>query len=62
MKMKDTRKKNPAELMKLLKELEAELRGFRFGMSGGRIKNVKKARTLRADIARVHTILSEQSA
>lgn len=58
MKPNDLRKKNPADLAKLLLELEAELRAFRFGMSGGRTKNVKRARAIRADIARIKTILS----
>ncbi|OGG44450.1 50S ribosomal protein L29, partial [Candidatus Kaiserbacteria bacterium RIFCSPHIGHO2_01_FULL_48_10] len=52
---------SPEDLQKLLNELQADLREFRFGMSGGRTKNVKKARAIRADIARVHTILSEKT-
>lgn len=58
MKPNDLRKKNPTDLSKLLLELESELREFRFGMSGGRTKNVKRARAIRADIARIKTILS----
>jgi ribosomal protein L29 len=58
MKPADLRKKNSADLTKLLAELQAELREFRFGMSGGRTKNVKRARAIRADIARIKTILS----
>ncbi|OGG43894.1 50S ribosomal protein L29 [Candidatus Kaiserbacteria bacterium RIFCSPHIGHO2_01_FULL_48_10] len=61
MKPVDVRKKSPEDLQKLLNELQADLREFRFGMSGGRTKNVKKARAIRADIARVHTILSEKT-
>ena len=60
MKPADLRKKNPTELSKLYAELEAELREFRFGMSGGRIKNVKRARAIRADIARIKMVLSEK--
>lgn len=60
MKPKEVRKKNPTELSKLLTELEAELREFRFGMSGGRTKNVKRARVIRANIARIKTVLSEK--
>ena len=60
MKPADVRKKSRADLEKLLRDLEEELRNFRFGMSGGRIKNVKRARELRKDIARIHTILSEK--
>ncbi len=59
MKAKDIRKKNSADMQKQLVELEAELRDFRFGMSGGRTKNVKRARTIRKDIARIKTVMSE---
>jgi len=59
MKPADIRKKSRHDIEKLLHELEAELREFRFGMSGGRTKNVKRAREIRADIARIKTILSE---
>jgi ribosomal protein L29 len=59
MKAKDIRKKGREELTKLLGELESELREFRFGMSGGRTKNVKRARAIRADIARIKTIMTE---
>ena len=58
MKAIDVRKKSPQELQKLLDGLQADLREFRFGMSGGRTKNVKKARAIPADIARVPTVLS----
>lgn len=58
MKPADMRKKSPEELKKLLHDLQTELREFRFGMSGGRTKNVKRARAIRADIARINTILS----
>ncbi len=61
MKASDVRKKNDADLSKLLAELQEELRAFRFGMSGGRTKNVRKARTLRADIARVKGIMTERT-
>ena len=60
MKAIDVRKKSQDELAKLLAELETELREFRFEMSGGRIKNVKRAREIRADIARVKTVMHER--
>lgn len=59
MKPADVRKKNQAELQKLVAEREAELRTFRFGMSGGHSKNIRIARTLRKDIARIKTIVHE---
>lgn len=61
MKAKDIRKKSAADLTKELAELETELREFRFGMSGGRTKNVKRARTIRKDIARIKTVMSEST-
>lgn len=61
MKPIDVRKKSDEELKKVLQELETELREFRFEMSGGRIKNVKRARAIRADIARVKTIMHERA-
>lgn len=57
MKAKDLRTKKPADLTKLLAEFESELRTIRFGASSGHTKNVKKARALRKDIARVKTLL-----
>ena len=59
MKATDIRKKSQAEVEKLVATMQAELRDFRFGMSGGHSKNVKKAKMLRKDIARMHTILKE---
>jgi len=61
MKSADIRKKPVGELAKLLNELENELREFRFGMSGGRTKNVRKGRMLRHDIARIKSVLSEKN-
>lgn len=59
MKMKDLRKKNEGELGKLLVEFCEELQEFRFGMTGAAKKNVRHARTLRADIARIKTLLNK---
>ena len=59
MKAQDVRKKSQTELKKLREELTAELREFRFAMSGGQKKNIRRARTIRKDIARINTILNE---
>ncbi len=59
MKTKDIRKKSATELQKLLGQEEAELRNFRFGMSGSRTKNVRLARALKKTIARIKTIARE---
>ena len=62
MKASDLRKKNATDLGKQLAELETELREFRFGMSGGRTKNVRRAREIRRSIARIKTVLGESNA
>jgi ribosomal protein L29 len=59
MKTSEIRKKSAAEITKVLGEHEAELRTFRFGMSGSHTKNVKRARAIRKDIARIKTVLNE---
>ncbi|MCL9971955.1 MAG: 50S ribosomal protein L29 [Candidatus Pacebacteria bacterium] len=59
MKTADIRKKKPEDLAKTVAEIEAELRGIRFGTASGGTKNVKKARALRKDIARVKTVMNE---
>lgn len=61
MKTADLRKKDAAALNKLLAEQEAELRTFRFGMSGGRAKNIKQAKANRKTIARIKTIAAEKN-
>ncbi|MES2014596.1 MAG: 50S ribosomal protein L29 [Patescibacteria group bacterium] len=61
MKAIDVRKKSDTELTKLMGELESELREFRFGMSGGRTKNVRLARKIRADIARIKGVMTERA-
>ena len=60
MKTADVRKKNRTDLVKLLHELATELREFRFGMAGGAKKNIRRARTVRRNIARIKTVLNEQ--
>ena len=59
MKAIELRKKNPADLTKLRAEHTAEVRAVRFGTSSGGSKNVKHARALKKDIARINTILHE---
>jgi ribosomal protein L29 len=48
---------NRAELEKLLAEKRLALRAFRFGASGGKLKNVKQARDNKKAIARILTKL-----
>ena len=59
--MSEYKDKNPKDLIKALTEKRNALQDFRFGMSGGKSKNVKEGRTLRKDIARIQTELTVQS-
>lgn len=52
---------NEQELRAKLAETREKLRVFRFGMSGSKLKNVKEGRTLRKEIARILTKLSNGS-
>lgn len=61
MKTQDVRKKSEQDLKKLLHELSEEVREFRFAMSGGAKKNVRKGRELKHTIARIKTVLQEKS-
>ncbi len=50
-------KKTEKDLVSMLGEKRKALRGFRFGLSGSKIKNVKDGRNLKKEIARVLTEL-----
>ncbi len=51
----DFKNKTAQDLNKLIAEKRDGLRHFRFGSTGSKTKNVKLARTLRKDIARIMT-------
>jgi len=53
--------KTQEELQKLLREKQDALRSFGFDISGSKITNVKQARNLRRDIARILTFLGANS-
>ncbi len=55
--MKNLEKKTEKDLQKMVAEKREALRGFRFGSSGSKTKNVKEGRGLRREIARVLTEL-----
>lgn len=58
MKKEQYKKQDAKELVNILGEKREALRGFRFGASGSKTKNVKSARNLRRDIARILTVLN----
>lgn len=61
MKYKDFQKKSLVDLKKDLKTKSDSLRGFRFGVSGGKVTNVKEGNNLKKDIARINTALREKN-
>jgi len=48
------------ELRARLRELQEELFNLRFQLATGQIENVGRIRTVRRDIARLHTILRQR--
>ncbi len=48
------------ELRGTLRELQEELFNLRFQLATGQIENVGRIRTVRRDIARLHTILRQR--
>ena len=60
-KFKELKDKKPAELQKLIEERNTSLREFRFGLSGGKVKDVKGAKNMRKDVARALTIINNQA-
>ncbi|HRH22732.1 MAG TPA: 50S ribosomal protein L29 [Candidatus Paceibacterota bacterium] len=58
--MKDLIKKTTEDLVKDLREKREALRTFRFGISGGKVKNVKEGKGLRKEIAQILTIMSSR--
>ncbi|OIO33615.1 MAG: 50S ribosomal protein L29 [Candidatus Yonathbacteria bacterium CG_4_10_14_3_um_filter_47_65] len=47
--------KKDSDLEKAFIEKKKKLREFRFGIAGSKIKNVKEARNVRKDVARILT-------
>ncbi len=59
--MEDIKKMNDNEIKKSITEKQEKLRSFRFGISGGKTKNVKEGRTLRREIAQLFTELTSRA-
>ena len=60
MKITELRIKNKKELVKLLIDNKERLRGLKFDLASGKVKNVRTIRQLKKDIARILTILKEK--
>ena len=58
--MADIKTKKDIDLDKELASKRKALRGFRFGVAGSKIKNIKEARNLRKEIARILTELGSR--
>lgn len=54
---KKTLQKNKADLARELDEKRISLRDIRFGVAGGKSKNVKEQKMIKKDIARIKTSL-----
>ncbi len=57
MKLIELRKKSKGELQKILEDNREKLRQLRFGLSAGKVKNVREIRNLKKEIARIATLL-----
>lgn len=60
MEPKELRPKGLPELSKLAGELREELRDLRFKVSQRQLKDVRRIREVKRDLARIETILTEQ--
>ena len=58
--MATLKEKNDKELDKELVEKQTELRNFRFGVAGSKVRDVKTGKNLRKDIARILTEKQER--
>jgi len=60
MRAKEIRQKTIEDLRKLEKELREKLRGLRFDLASGKVKNVREIREIKKDIARILTVIREK--
>lgn len=61
MKIKELKKKSPSQLRKLEANLREKLRGLRFDLQAGKVKNVKEVKATKKEIAQILTILKEDA-
>ena len=59
--IQDLKVKSDAELMRLIKEDREKLRGLRFDLAAGKVKNVKTLHETKVAIARAETFLRERA-
>ncbi|OHA32228.1 MAG: 50S ribosomal protein L29 [Candidatus Taylorbacteria bacterium RIFCSPLOWO2_01_FULL_45_15b] len=58
--MNELAEKEPKKLRALLADKMTALQEFRFNISGSKLKDVRLGRTLRREIARIHTVLQSK--
>lgn len=58
--IQELKNKQDAELMRLIKDKNDELRVLRFDLAAGKVKDISKLREARKAIARMKTILTER--
>ena len=61
MKVEDLKGKSGDELKKLLLEKRKEQFNLRFQLSGGQLENTAQMRKIRRDIARIKTMMTQQT-
>ena len=61
MKAEELKGKSADELKKMLLEKKKEQFNLRFQHSGGQLENTAQMRTIRRDIAKIKTIMNQQS-
>jgi ribosomal protein L29 len=61
MKTADLRKKDKKELQKTVHDLQKKLSDLRFNLSSNKLKNTKEISHARKEVARILTILRENS-
>ncbi len=60
MKIAEIKQKSEKELKRMLREKQEKLRGLRFDLSSGKIKNIREVRMVKKDIARLMTIINKK--
>jgi large subunit ribosomal protein L29 len=60
MKAKELKTKTIDELRKLEAQLREQLRQLRFDLASGKVKNVKRIKEIRKDIARILTAINQK--
>ena len=58
MKIKEIKQRSEKDLQKDLIEIREKLRGLKFDLSAGKVKNVREIRVIKKNIAQILTVLN----